>query len=225
MTKQSANKPSIRYFILGIVFCCLASVFLLVLRINSTNSLRYVFLIWNLLLAILPLFLAWVLASRIRRFGWQKWQQVVLTALWLSFLPNSFYLITDFVHLRETTEIGLFYDVVMLASFVVNGLLLGYIAVYLLHKEIIKRLSYAKSYLVIFTVFFLCSFAIYLGRFTRWNTWDIIFQPAGLLFDVSDRFINPDMHVETYVATGVLFVMLASVYTVIWEAARLIEQK
>lgn len=222
---MSASKLNRSYFVLGIALSCLSSVFLLMLRVNATESLRYVFLVWNLLLALVPLFLAWLLASRVKRFGWQKWQQVLLTILWLSFLPNSFYLITDFVHLRETTEIGLFYDIVMLASFVVNGLLIGYLSVYLIHKEIIKRLSAKKSYFAIFGIFFLCSFAIYLGRFTRWNTWDIVFQPAGLLFDLSDRFVNPGMHSETFIATGVLFIMLTSAYVVIWEGARLIEQK
>lgn len=222
---MATNKPKRDYFVLAIALSCLSSVFLLMLRVNATESLRYVFLVWNLLLALVPLFLAWFLVSRVKRFGWQRWQQIFLTIVWLSFSPNSFYLITDFVHLRETTEIGLFYDIVMLASFVVNGLLLGYLSVYLVHKEIIKRLPSGRSYLVIFAIFFLCSFAIYLGRFTRWNTWDIVFQPAGLLFDVSDRFVNPGMHSETFIATGILFLMLTSVYVVIWEGARLIEQK
>ena len=203
----------------------MVSLVLLIVRISASDSARYIFLIWNLVLAVIPVFLAWWLVSRVRQYGWLGWKQLLLSAVWVSFLPNSFYLVTDFVHLRTTNEASLFFDVVMLASFVVNGLMLGYIAVYLVHKELVRRFSEATSYKIVALIFLLCSFATYLGRFTRWNTWDILLQPAGLIFDVSDRVINPCQHAETYLATGILFIFLSSIYVVIWEATKLIRQQ
>src|SRR5690606_13089448 len=105
----------------------------------STDSTRYIFLLWNLVLAAVPLMLAWWLLQRLGKHGWLGWKQLALTAVTLVFLPNSFYLVTDFVHLRDTFEISLIYDVVMLASFMLSGLALGYLAVYLMHKELRRR--------------------------------------------------------------------------------------
>jgi uncharacterized membrane protein len=122
------------------------------------------------------------------------------------------------VHLRANFEASFYFDVVMLAGFMLNGLSLGFYSVYLIHKELKKYFSAGFTLTIIGVIFFLCSFATYLGRFVRWNTWDIILQPLGLLFDVSDRFVNPSVHNETYLATSSFFVVLFSTYLVVWNA-------
>jgi uncharacterized membrane protein len=114
------------------------------------------------------------------------------------------------------------YDVVMLTSFLISGLVLGYLSIYLLHIRALKKLSEGQAYLGVGLIFLMCSFAIYLGRYARWNSWDIIMNPAGLVFDVSDRFINPAAHEQTYLITLTIFALLFSVYVVIYEAARLL---
>lgn len=202
---------------------CLVSLILLMARVVATDSMRYVFLIWNLVLAIIPLVLAVWLVSRIKTHGWLRWQQIVLTGLWLVFLPNSFYLITDFVHLAQTHEVNVYFDTALITSFVFNGLATGYLSVYLIHKELTKRFSEKNALILVSLIFLLCSFAIYLGRFTRWNTWDILLRPAGLLFDVSDRFVNPSLHFDSYLASSSLFLVLLSVYLVIWQATNTIK--
>lgn len=207
-------------FMISLGVLCGTSLFLLIARVLSSESARYVFMAWNLVLAIIPVLLSWWLVLRVRHQTWWTWQQIVLTLLWIAFLPNSFYLVTDFVHLRQTYEASLLFDVVLLTSFTASGLILGFTSVFMVHREIVKKLSETKSYMIIGLVFLACSFAIYLGRFTRWNTWDLIYQPAGVLFDVSDRFVNPAAHTETYAATALLFVLLASIYGVIYEGAR-----
>jgi uncharacterized membrane protein len=211
-------------FVISLCFFCLVSVGLLSARILFTDSMRFVFLYWNLILAIIPAILAYWLVVRIKNHGWFKWQQILLTFGWLAFLPNSFYLITDMVHLRPNYEASLYFDVVMLGSFMLNGFFLGYISIYLVHEELKKRFSADFSLSMVGIIFLLCSFATYLGRFTRWNTWDIILQPAGLLFDVSDRFVNPTQHNETYLSTASLFIVLFSAYLVIWAGIRYLKK-
>lgn len=214
---------SVRFFIsLGVV--SLVSLLLLFSRIEFSNSARYLFMGWNLVLAIIPALLAWLLVIRVQKYGWLMWQQVILTLLWIVFLPNSFYLITDLVHLRPNYEASIFFDISLLSSFVFLGLVYGYISVFLVHNQLMRRMAPRFAYLCIALLFLLVSFAVFLGRYTRWNTWDILLRPAGLLFDVSDRFINPAMHVQTYLATGVLFVVIFSLYSFIYEAIRLIRQ-
>lgn len=212
-------------FIASLAALSLVSISLLTLRIQLSDSSRYIFLLWNLVLAVIPLLLAWWLVMRIRKHGWLRPKQLLLTLLWLVFLPNSFYLISDFVHLRQTYEASLLYDIVMLKSFVVAGLVMGYASVYMVHRQLTRRLAAHTSWALISIIFLLSSFAIYLGRFTDWNSWDIVFKPAGLLFDVSDRFINPAIHGETYLTTVTFFVLLLVGYWVVWEAARLVRSE
>lgn len=208
-------------FIASVSFVCLVSIFLLVARIVSSDSTRYVFLLWNLVLAALPLLIGIWLVDRVRKFGWLAWQQIVLTILFLVFLPNSFYLVTDFVHLRLTSEATIIYDVVLLSSFMFSGLVLGYTSVFLVHRELKKRVDERSALIVAGGLFLAVSFAIYLGRFSRWNTWDVLFEPTGLLFDVSDRFVNPGVHTDTYITTSIIFILLFGLYWVIYEAFRL----
>lgn len=201
------------------------SVGLLVARVIASESSRYIFLLWNLTLAVIPLLLGWWLVERVRTHGWLKWKQILLTLVWLSFLPNSFYLTSDFVHLRETYEASLIFDVVMLMSFAVNGLIFGLMSLYLIHKELLRRLKPRQAFALVTAVLLACSFATYLGRYTRWNSWDVVFRPFGLIFDVSDRFLNPAAHSQTYLSTLLFFGFLTTLYFVIWEMTRLLEKK
>ena len=223
MKQDAATKPY--RFIASLGFLCGVSICLLLARVASSESERYVFLIWNLILATVPLLLGWWLVLRLQHQRWMAWQQILLTISWLAFLPNSFYLVTDFIHLRETYEISLLFDVVLLTSFTASGLALGFTSVFMVHRELAKRLSEVRAYTLIGLIFLACSFATYLGRFTRWNTWDLVYRPAGLLFDVSDRVVNPAAHGETYAATLIFFLLITSIYAVIWEAYLLVRRK
>lgn len=214
--KKTPKNPT--RLILSVAVVCAVAVLLLTGRYIQSDSTRYVFLIWNLALAAIAPLLAWWLVYRVQKYGWLKWQQVALTIGWLAFLPNSFYIITDYIHLRQTYEVSILFDVVVITSFVMAGLILGYMSVYTVHKELQKRLSVRYTWMAIGGIFLASSFAIYLGRFSRWNTWDIFLKPAGLLFDVSDRVVNPIVHFETYAVTGTFFVLLFAVYWVVWEA-------
>ncbi len=203
----------------------LVGILLLIIRIVSSDSTRYIYLIWNLFLAVVPALLAWWLIERLKKHRWSDPKQIIITIGWFLFLPNSFYLVTDFVHLRETFEASLVYDIVMFTSFAVSGLIFGYSSVFLVHKSLTKRINTKKSWQIVGLVFFVCSFAIYLGRYTRWNTWDVLLKPAGLLFDVSDRVVNPIAHSQTYETTLIFFILLTSIYWVIWESARYLKSE
>ena len=220
--KQTTKTP--QRLIASLVAMSLIGVGLLIIRVVGSDSTRYIFMIWNLLLAFIAPLLAWWLIERLKKHRWSQPKQLLITTAWLLFLPNSFYVLTDFVHLRETFEASLVYDIVMFTSFAISGLILGYLSLFLVHEALIKRLGQKTAWQIISLVLFICSFAIYLGRFTRWNTWDVLLKPAGLLFDISDRVVNPIAHAETYQTTLILFVLLTSVYWVIWEAVSYIRK-
>lgn len=201
------------------------SVLLYVVRAVASDSDRYWFLNWNLVLAWLPLLFAWLLKERLKTTLWFTWQNIGLTLLWLGFLPNSFYLVSDFIHLRSTGEVSLLYDVVLFVSFAWNGYVIGFSSLYIVHKELLKKLRDRNAHLIVGTVLLLCGYAIYLGRYLRWNTWDVLVNPAGLLFDVSDRFINPISNPQMFTTTAMFFVLLVSMYGFVWHASRILNSQ
>lgn len=137
------------------------------------------------------------------------------------FLPNSFYLLSDLIHLQSSGEVSLLYDTALIASFVINGLMLGFLSLYIVHKIAKRYIGSPAAYVFAQFVLLLCGFAIYLGRYLRWNTWDVVMHPVGLVFDVSDRIINPGTHVYTFVVTGVFYVLLGSTYAVLYRLAEI----
>lgn len=199
----------------------LVSIVLFGLRVLLAHDVRYWFLFWNLLLAWSPVLFAWLLRRRLRqKHSWKEPLPVLLTILWLGFLPNSFYLMSDLIHLQATGEIGLLFDAVLFLSCIWNGLVAGMLSIYWVHQEILKRRSKEYAAGIIAVVLALSSFAIYLGRSLRWNTWDVVINPAGILFDVSERVINPLSHPQVLLTTVTFFALLGSIYLVMWECIR-----
>lgn len=219
MTAKKASVGATRYqkVVQALLLCNGVSIAFFCLRAFESGSTRYWFLIWNLFLAWVPLGFAWVLRQNLERYRWQSPSSLVLTFLWLGFLPNSFYVVSDFIHLKPTGEVSLLYDVVMFASFTFSAYVAGFLSLYMVHKELLKRLPSLNASGVVAGVLLACSFAIYLGRSLRWNTWDVLVNPAGLLFDVSDRIINPGAHPQAIVTTGTFFILLSTMYLVIWQ--------
>jgi uncharacterized membrane protein len=219
MSKRVKAEPGLtRYqrLVGALVASNLVSAMLLVIRVQQSQSFRYWFLLWNLLLAWVPFTAVLILREQLKSTRWLSWQNIGLTIIWLGFLPNSFYLISDVIHLHDSGEVSLLFDVVMMTSFIFNGLVAGFASVYIVHQQLIKRIPRSTAHLMIGGVLLLCSFAIYLGRDLRWNTWDILVNPAGILFDVSERVINPLTHTEVF-STALFFLLLGSMYIVVWQ--------
>lgn len=185
---------------------------------------RFSFMIWNLFLAWLPVVFALGFRINLTKHRLQSWQNLGLLALWLGFLPNSFYLMSDLIHLQSSGEAAVLYDIAMMMSFILNGLILGYISIYIVHNQLLKRLNSRAMMAFLGIVFLACGFAIYLGRYLRWNTWDIVINPFGILFDLSERVINPLIHIQTYVVTITFFVLLSSTYAVIYQLTKVLSQ-
>ncbi|MDB5163810.1 MAG: hypothetical protein JWS12_428 [Candidatus Saccharibacteria bacterium] len=193
------------------------------IRVMDSHSWRYFFLFWNLFLAWLPLVFAWWLAKVISKGRWFSLGPLVLTALWLGFLPNSFYLTSDLIHLQSTGEVSLLFDVVMFMAFIWAALLLGFTSLIMVHKQLLKRIDRGTAHGLITIVLLICSFAIYLGRYLRWSTWDVLVNPAGILFDVTDRFISPSAHPQTFTTTATFFILYGSMYIAIWRLIDLLK--
>jgi len=198
----------------------LVSVVLFGLRVIVTQSDRYWFLFWNLMLAWLPALFTFLLLRQLKHGSWKQPIPILLTVLWLGFLPNSFYLMSDLIHLQSTGDIGVLFDAVLFLSCIWNGAVAGILSIVWVHTAAYKKIGPNMAAAAVAVALGLASFAIYLGRILRWNTWDVLFNPAGILFDVSDRVINPLTHPQFILTTLTFFVLLGSMYMVIWQFVR-----
>lgn len=222
--KLQVNDDSWRV-LMALLVSTLASLLLYLGRVRSFDSLAYWFMLWNLLLAWVPLVLAWVWYRRVRVASLNSPLSWVLLVLWLGFLPNSFYIITDFIHLVDAGKSTVLYDVAMLMSFAWNGILLGFLSIAVVHTQFLKHFPRRYVHLAVGIVCLLCSFAIYLGRYLRWNTWDVLVNPAGILFSVSDQFVYGSTTVALASTVATFFVLLTSMYMVLWQLAGVIRDK
>ncbi|WMI65946.1 DUF1361 domain-containing protein [Aestuariibaculum sp. YM273] len=187
----------------------LFSILLLMIRIKLNHSFFYLFLIWNLFLAFIPFALTSYLSTRPRQ---HKISFGLCFSTWLVFLPNAPYIITDFLHLRFGDHHLLWLDVLMLASFSSNGVLLFLLSVKEMKQILLQYFSVSLYKLIITSIFPLTAFGIYLGRFLRYNSWEIIQNPIELFQDILDIVIHPMLHYEAWIFTFVFSIFLALMY-------------
>ncbi len=176
---------------------------LLILRISIAHELLFLFLIWNLFLATIPLLIAAPLYEFTRMLP-SKLSLWLFGIPWLLFLPNAFYIITDLKHLVHSSNQLIMLDALLIFSFAVNGLLLGFSAMFYMIKSI--QICYANFPVqwVTILLFLLCGFSIYFGRELRWNSWDIVSNPLGLIQDIFNRIMHPLRFIRTW---GITLIM------------------
>lgn len=174
------------------------SMLLLMVRMAATETIFYAFLVWNLFLAAIPFAITTYLVSqpKLSRLGLTLW-----FLPWLLFLPNAPYIVTDLMHLQWDDHGYLWLDVMVVMSFAWNGLILCFLSLMDMHDLLSNHLNQRNAFYSIIAILFLCGFGIYLGRFLRWNSWDIIQHPDLLLKDIWIRFAYPSKHLQTWGVT------------------------
>jgi uncharacterized membrane protein len=198
----------------------LASAFgvaLVAFRYAWSGQAGYGNLVWNLVLAWVPFVLALVVYDRVRR-GSRGLGLLVPAALWLAFLPNAPYLVTDFVLLREIDGMPVWFDVALLTTFAWTGLLLGFVSVYLVQGAVARLYGAAAGWLAALGALGLSGLGIYLGRYLRLNSWDLLVQPGSVAGEVLERLSSPRMVGMSLVMAAFLTVAYAMLYTALTAA-------
>lgn len=165
-------------------FCLLLSL----IRVKITTSIYLMFLIWNLFLAVIPFLLTTYLKTR--NLLENKFKNGLIILIWLLFLPNSFYIITDFVHLSLSNSYTFWYDLVLISSYSSLGFLLGIISLQDFENSLSDKFNTSICSILIFGISILSGFGIYLGRILRYNSWDILKNPIDLLEDLLEVLIT-----------------------------------
>lgn len=162
------------------------------------------YLIWNLILAWAPMVFALIFRKNLR--GKLSSTKSIITFfssfLWLFFFPNAVYIITDYIHLSNEkfyypnpnytpysgeSRVLYNFDLQTWNNFfsitfgVFLGCALSVLSLYIFHKYIEKHKGKLVGWIFAITVHLLSGYAIYLGRFIRFNSWDVIFNPLNIV--------------------------------------------
>jgi uncharacterized membrane protein len=181
---------------------------------TGTPSYPTKFLVWNLALAWVPLLMAVGFAA-LRRSVWH----LLWLLGWLAFLPNSVYLVTDLAHLGEGVE--LWRHVLQYGFAAWTGIMLGLVSVRLIHARTERDYGVVLGWLVVVVSIGLCAVGVVIGRFQRWNSWDLVTQPKAVVATTLEWVRSPFFyHQSTGVALAVAaFFGLA--YLTIWSLGAL----
>ena len=217
--KELSMLQSPRRRLLLAVLLAAWSAVLVAFRVGVTGSPFGLFLAWNLVLAAVPLAVSTAIV-RLDGAGARPGVLVALGAVWLLFLPNAPYILTDLVHLAPRGAVPFWYDLAVLLSAAGTGLLAGYVSLADVQGVVARRLGEAAAWAVAVGVLFLSAFGVYLGRELRWNSWDVVTAPGPLLADIASRVLDPLAHPDTVVLTVVFGGMLTLGYVALRAVAR-----
>jgi len=196
-----------------LTFATAVCVAMLAVRIVYSDTYAHLHMLWNLFLAWLPLLAALTAYNLKKRDRRPAWLLIAPCAfLWLLFFPNAPYLLTDLLHLRPGGVIPMWYDVLMLSAFAWTGIFLGLVSLYLMHTLVRRAAGVTAGWLFALFVLALTGFGVYLGRFPRWNSWDLLFNTGDLLRDIWTRVRHPLAHRSTIVFSGLFSLCVTAMY-------------
>jgi uncharacterized membrane protein len=193
---------------------------LIAIRVFYTNSLLYIFLIWNIFLAFIPYWVSKLLFKK----GYNNLLTGVFFIVWLLFFPNALYIITDLIHLQRQTIVPIWFDAIIIFSSALLGLILAFVSLFKVEEFLRLKFNNSKINVAIPLLLFLGSFGVYLGRFLRWNSWDIIQNPFGLISSIVNRFIFPLEHLRTWGLTFMLTGLFYLIYLTIKKLPTYLKQ-
>lgn len=209
-----------------------AAAIMALFRVYNSKSIGSIIYIWNLMLAWIP-FTCSIIISYIY-FSNKNYKKnsiilYLLMFIWFIFYPNAPYIITDYIHInvsnyvfkiKDTLEFSknfwIWYDFILISLFAWIGFILGFISLYL--NQIIISIKYNKivSWIFVTIVLFVSGYGIYLGRFIRFNSWDIITNPFGLIIH-----ILKDISFESLCFSIVFGVFLLLTYILLHKVANI----
>jgi uncharacterized membrane protein len=201
-------------------FVCIG---LIAARSWYSHTYHYWFLLWNLALAWVP-FLFAAIAYRLASAHRAVLYVLIFAAavVWLAFFPNAPYILTDFLHLGSMGDVvpG-WYDVLMLYWFAWTGLMLGVVSLYLMQEIASRGLGMAAGWVFVVVAAGLGSFGIYLGRFLRWNSWDLVRRPGPLANELLGRVTDPASQPRLLGFTLLFALLFLFIYVAVYIFAKL----
>lgn len=183
------RKQNTNLVLLGIL-----SIALLLLRVKLTHDMYLLFLIWNLALGYIP----YSLSSQLKTTVPGTFKFYLLLLGWLLFIPNSFYLLTDFVHLHHLSDLQYIFDALLLTCFSIAGFYAGITSMLQIRSLLEMKYSNKTCRRILISLCYLTSFGVYLGRILRFNSWDILSNPIKLFTTIIKSLDNFHVYEFTF---------------------------
>lgn len=191
----------------------IVSFVLLIIRMSFSHGLYYSFFIVNAALAWIPFALSehiWRDYRKFRQFRLRNWFIYLVVIL---FLPNTFYMITDFVHIIDPIQSMIIWlDVVMLGSFTWLGMLYGFITVRKMQIIIEDLHGVVTGWVGVGLLILLSSIGIYFGRVSRFYSWDVVFNPGGFIKYILTNLPNPTTEADFWAFVAAFCLLLGTIY-------------
>jgi len=194
---------------------------LLALRIALVGQFRQLYLVWNLFLAWMPLFFALTAVCLAQTRPQRRWWFFSAAAAWLLFFPNAPYIFTDLIHLGPKFHNRYWTDLVLILIFALIGLVLGFLSLFLMQRLVARRYGWPAGWLFVSVVATLSGFGIYVGRFFRWNSWDVVLNPFNLLADTGQWLIALTSHPHGLKIPALFATMLFVAYLLLYSLTHL----
>lgn len=169
----------------------------IVKAVQTKKYAFYLFMVWNMFLAAIPTVIVLLLANADDPHTFVIFLSGII---WLLFLPNAYYLLTDFMHLNPDVlvnqrddkhiastaykrgEAAYIYDSFLLFATTFFGVICGGIALVTFYELIADRWS-SIAIVLIAVAIVATAVGVYIGRFGRWNSWDAFLKPWAVIAD------------------------------------------
>jgi uncharacterized membrane protein len=205
-----------------LIISCMFSLLLVMSRVIVTGNLTFLFLAWNLFLAYVPYFISRKLEQSPRLVE-NIWKFALVFIVWLLFIPNSFYILTDLFHVDDLKgDRPRWFDLTLILSFAWNGLLLGILSVRQMEKIFLYCLHIRNRFFFLYPVMWLNALGIYIGRYMRFNSWDVVTNPFQLLGDIGNMLLHPFQHIYPWGMICCFSVLMTIIYMSVQRMAKML---
>ena len=184
------------------------SMALLLVRVIYADSLDYSFYVWNSFLAAIP----YAVSTQIARLKKVNLFAIVLLIVWLLFFPNAPYMITDVFHYEKRFPVPFWYDLILVIMGAWNGLILGMASLMNVEKFLASQLKPGWVIVCEYLSLVLCSYGIFIGRFLRFNSWDVVSDPRSLIYSSAHHVLVPQNYLKLWAFTLLFAVLLGLIY-------------
>jgi len=211
--------------ILALIIASGTSVALVFARMISTHNLLYSFLVWNLFLAWLPMIFALLACEGYRNGSGSSWRFLGWAGAWLLFFPNSPYIFTDLIHLTTRAYYHFWVDLSLFLICATTGLVLGFVSLFLMQSVVTRMFGRTASWLFIGGIAALSGFGIYLGRFLRFNSWDLFLKPRALYNGIGSWATDPQATPASLAFPALFAMFLFITYLMLYALTHLQESR
>lgn len=214
---------NLKYKMFALLMLALSSIGFVFLTffVKLYANVNYFFLIWNLFLAWIPMIFSVIIYYLYVYAKSGVTKNISLLAggfIWLIFYPNAPYIFTDFIHIKEKAlEMPLWAELIMYLTVASIAALITFFSLYIVQDIINERFGYKVGWTFSTIILALSSIGVYMGRFVRWNSWDIISHPGVILAEVFNKIKYPLANRKTIAFSFAFFLLILFMYITVYS--------